>query len=315
MTQNLTLCPICRHAQINQKYSTDQWQIRQCLFCKTGITDPVPDMAENSDQYEENYFTGQSGMNFFDETITKNDALRFKQVLNIIDSFHNKKGRILDIGCATGNFLTVAKHSGWEIFGFEKSRFAAQYTAKKLSAVVGEGNFCQNTYPDLFFDAITMNHTLEHLANPAETLNQAYRILKPGGILYIEVPNFNSWQGQSQKSNWEDLRPEQHLYHYTPQSLQYLLANAQFQRTRLMSRVNIPWNFRELLAYFSNQAMPNEKPPASAESSLSQIAPQHNKNSSVKKTINHLIYLFFLPLIVCEQRMLGSRRLIALAQK
>jgi methyltransferase family protein len=71
-------------------------------------------------------------------------------------------------------------------------------------------------------------HVLEHLENPAETLVQVHKLLKPGGVLVIEVPNLSSFQSRLAGKHWFHLDIERHLYHFTPQGLRKLLETIHF---------------------------------------------------------------------------------------
>jgi SAM-dependent methyltransferase len=83
-------------------------------------------------------------------------------------------------------------------------------------------------YPDEHFDVVTSWHVLEHVLDPSRVLAEAYRILKPGGVLMLEVPNFDSLGRTVLRTYWFPLELPRHLYHYTPKTLGALLRKAGF---------------------------------------------------------------------------------------
>jgi 2-polyprenyl-3-methyl-5-hydroxy-6-metoxy-1,4-benzoquinol methylase len=98
-------------------------------------------------------------------------------------------GVLLDVGCATGRLLKAAKASGWETYGIEVSDSAASEAKAFGTISIGDVNDCLSKLPDHRFDVVTIVDTLEHLKSPSNTLRLIFRKLKPGGTLFVEVPN------------------------------------------------------------------------------------------------------------------------------
>ena len=74
-----------------------------------------------------------------------------------------------------------------------------------------------------------MNHSLEHVRDPLNVLTRAKQHLKPGGYLYVASPNWSSWQSRTAKEDWEWYSFPDHLWHFTPLSIQLLLRQAEFE--------------------------------------------------------------------------------------
>ena len=91
-----------------------------------------------------------------------------------------------------------------------------------------EGTLEQAQFGDESFDAIVMIETVEHLLDPAETLRQAYRLLRPGGAIWIAVPNLPSIMLPLLGVDWSVLSPVEHLYYFTEQTLSQMLRNIGF---------------------------------------------------------------------------------------
>lgn len=129
----------------------------------------------------------------------------------------NNKGRVLDIGCGNGRFLEQIQHHGdIESYGIEMPGGSAGRAKALLGNRLNIGSLDSNDYPNAYFDAITLFHVFEHLTEPKQYLDQIFKLLKPGGILYMSFPNINSFQAKWFKGDWLHLDPPRHLFFFTP---------------------------------------------------------------------------------------------------
>jgi 2-polyprenyl-3-methyl-5-hydroxy-6-metoxy-1,4-benzoquinol methylase len=101
--------------------------------------------------------------------------------------------RILDFGSGWGFFLGAAKDVGWQCFGLEPLPVSAVYARARFAVDVTTDTLRDTSYPPEFFDVVTAVQVFEHLPNPAGDLARLHRFLKPGGLMLIEVPNFETW--------------------------------------------------------------------------------------------------------------------------
>lgn len=140
-----------------------------------------------------------------------------------------KKGRLLDIGCGNGHFLFIMKKTGWSTMGVEIDPESARIARDLYKLTIFNGHLEEAHYPDRSFDAITINHVIEHLYDPIDQLKECNRILSPGGIVCIATPNLRSLGHLTFKKNWFALEPPRHLYLWTPQNLRRTLEMAGFK--------------------------------------------------------------------------------------
>ena len=139
------------------------------------------------------------------------------------------EGKLLDVGCGNGAFLYSMKELSWEVCGVEPDEKAVQYIHKELGLKnVKDGLLMDQRYEDQQFDVITLWHSLEHMPNPREVLEEIHRILRPDGLLLIAVPNIKSYAAQRFKDLWYALDAPRHLIHFSPETLSYLLNETGF---------------------------------------------------------------------------------------
>lgn len=185
-------------------------------------TFPKPEGEKLAAYYEsEDYISHTDGKRSLFEKIyhfVKKIALRNK--LNLVNSLQPQKGRLLDIGAGTGDFLAAAKTGGWNVSGIEPSAKAREIASAKgvvFSASTGD-------FPDGSFDAITMWHVLEHVPDPDKQLAELKRLLKPGGVILVAVPNFKSHDAKTYGQHWAAFDVPRHLWHFSRTAIAKLAA-------------------------------------------------------------------------------------------
>lgn len=142
------------------------------------------------------------------------------------------KGKVLDIGCGTGEYLKLLKEHGWDICGIDVNPDAiTQAKKRRVKAFCGELHEAE--FPSGFFDLIVMKHSLEHLYDPVRVLEEVYRILKKSGRIMIEVPNFASVESELFRTYWSGLDVPRHLLQFSPNTLKILLEKTGFNNIKI----------------------------------------------------------------------------------
>jgi 2-polyprenyl-3-methyl-5-hydroxy-6-metoxy-1,4-benzoquinol methylase len=138
---------------------------------------------------------------------------------------HVKRGRLLDVGCATGDFLSEMKRQpGWSVFGIEPNHEAARYARAQVGVEVIDGLLNDAPFADGSFDAITMWDVLEHVHAPRDVIAAAARLLRPGGVLVINHPNLASIDRRLFGRYWVGYELPRHLYLFPSPMLRGLMA-------------------------------------------------------------------------------------------
>jgi SAM-dependent methyltransferase len=137
-------------------------------------------------------------------------------------------GRLLDVGCGHGAFLAEMRRAGWDVHGIEPDSDAAAVARAQDIPVEGEP-FEETSLAPGSFDAVTMNHVIEHFHDPLDALRIARRLLRPGGILWIATPNLAARGHALFGRDWIGLDPPRHLVVFTRAALASALAAASFE--------------------------------------------------------------------------------------
>lgn len=137
-------------------------------------------------------------------------------------------GNALDVGCGSGVFLSVLKRYGWNVQGVEFKEVAAKAARENHGIDVFVGNLEDAKFEDDSFDFVSFHHSLEHVADINGMLAEVKRILKPDGVLYIEVPNVESLSQWISGEYWLHWDAPRHLYSFSPSTLKNLLVGDGF---------------------------------------------------------------------------------------
>lgn len=136
--------------------------------------------------------------------------------------------RLLDVGCGNGEFLELARLSGWGVVGVDFDPNAVK-VARSRGLDVRQGSVEVIDPAKERFDGITLSHVIEHVHDPLAVLRQCHALLKPGGWIWIETPNIDAQGHARYGANWRGLEPPRHLVLFSRNALFQALAEAGFQ--------------------------------------------------------------------------------------
>ena len=193
---------------------------RCCRECGAATTDPWPDDEELERAYGD-WYRPSSGGRFSlagDLLLTRTRGLLAARIDEIAPS-----GPILDVGAGDGTLLDALHRCDREATGLERGGHRADLRDDSLDAIEG----------DAAWAGVVLWHALEHLPEPGEAIRQAARLLQPGGVIAVAVPNSASLQARAFGDEWLHLDIPRHLVHLSTKSLVDGLERAGFEIERI----------------------------------------------------------------------------------
>lgn len=245
-------CPVCRGRDIvpwkkgnfardglspEQIKITDSeygkiWDLSSCSTCGHIFADPAPAPDFLSSLY------GRVEDPLYDQE-AEGRTQNFLPILDRLDGLRPDRGRLFDVGAATGILCDAARRRGWEVDGVDPSAWAVRFAAAKYGIALREGGFEDASIPAASFQAVTMVDFIEHTPRPAEAAAKAFSILAPGGVLCLVTPDIHSRAARLAGRRWWHLRPG-HLAYFSRESLRRLLEDAGF---RVLDVRRYAWTF------------------------------------------------------------------------
>lgn len=222
-------CFLCKSEKIKPIRKIGNSGIFRCCGCGLIFSHPQPKPEELRKLYSDSSYCAwgfDDSKNSVNEEIRKIREQTFTERLREIQLYLST-GKILDIGCGSGFFLSLAKRKGWIPFGIEVSPIAGKEATRNLGENIFIGLWESFNSPDSFFDVITMFDVLEHIPNLDFLLEKLYKMLLPDGLLVITTPNTKSFTSRLMGKHWLHYKLE-HLYYFSPETLYTYLTRKGF---------------------------------------------------------------------------------------
>jgi len=216
----------------DRNYLTGYFSYVQCNKCKLVWLNPRPKPNVLHAYYPRAYPAYQKPQKTHSEQTTFRYFLKkylWLAKLFIKDDLYykNPKGKLLDIGCGSGNYLEILNSWGWQAEGVEISKQAAA-AGRNNGLRIKQGTLFSVKYAKNSFDVIRFSHALEHVPSPRLELLETKRILKKFGFVKIFVPNIDSLTFRIFRSYWYLYETPRHFYQFTPETLTTLLLKTGF---------------------------------------------------------------------------------------
>ncbi|MFH1966726.1 MAG: class I SAM-dependent methyltransferase [Patescibacteria group bacterium] len=226
------ICNICGSNNIYRIYIRKQNNnLYRCLNCNLIFIHPQLSIKELKSIYSKIYFKNNDSQvygyqNYIGDksNIIKTSEKRIKDILKI----YPNKGKILDIGCATGFFLESAKRAGLDVYGVDISNYAVSMVRKDLRKNIYQGLFLEYDFPDEYFDIITAWDYIEHSLDPKQDIQKAYRLLKKSGLLVLATPDIDSLPARIMKDKWMGFKDIEHLFFFSKRTIKKIIQDVDF---------------------------------------------------------------------------------------
>lgn len=200
----LHACPVCSHADLSDDLDVPgRWigawlfepyrgklALSRCRNCQLVFVNPRPSSALLSEFYRSEHYVCHR--------LDDPDSMRAKAeyLLTRIEHHQPERGLLLDFGCGSGWLLAQARERGWRAMGYDVGQSALEHCRARGLPVTG----ALDQIDDRACDAIVMHHVLEHVEDFSALFEHITRILKPGGRLFVEVPNATSLRARASLS-------------------------------------------------------------------------------------------------------------------
>lgn len=210
------------------------FRLVRCNNCDLIYQNPQPTREELGQFYPDEYSLYQTA-----ESLTRVAELSQQHAMSRrcqrVMRHAPTPGVILDVGCATGEFLQAMRELGWQAVGIELSDYAAGYARERAGLDVRTGTLEEAAFAQDSFDVVTLWDVFEHVLNPQETLAEIARVLKPGGLVVIHTPNPSCLEARLFGSSWIGWERPRHLHLFAPDVLRHYLRDAGFSVESLES--------------------------------------------------------------------------------
>jgi 2-polyprenyl-3-methyl-5-hydroxy-6-metoxy-1,4-benzoquinol methylase len=220
------VCPACRSGGAAIPTSIqilNNTPLMKCRRCRTRYVWPKPSAAELDEIYGKGYYDSWALDAIGLEGIEKVKQNTFNRILDIIARY-KAGGTLLDIGCAFGHFLDCAEKRGWNAFGVEFSRAAAEKNDHGLNQRrIWRGDFLKMPIPAMHFDVITMIDVMEHEYETVSFLKKAHDLLSQNGIMVIVTPDVSSFSCTIMGKFWPHFNRE-HCVYFSRKSIASILS-------------------------------------------------------------------------------------------
>ena len=242
-------CPTCGSADAKPELDKDHMKVVRCAACDLVYVSPTFDEAHYKKVYASQEYQDivrDLGIKSHEYRVQRFGVERVGLMAKHLES---RTPRYLDVGCSTGFVVEAARDAGWEAIGVDLNPSAVEFGRSRgldlRTAALEDAGF-----PAGSFDAVSLFDVLEHLLDPIRTLRACTRLLTPGGIVFLYVPNYDSASRLLMGRDAHFLWPTHHLNYYTPATIRDLMTreglDTVYVATEGLDVVDYLWYRREV---------------------------------------------------------------------
>jgi SAM-dependent methyltransferase len=234
----MTAVTACGHAvdeaeklfDANDPSTGDAFTIVRCRRCDLARTAPAPSEEELDGYYPQGYHsTTKRYRGGMDRILSMVHRSRIRTLERLLGG----TGSALDIGCGPGVLINQMRSRGWKVRGTERSPSAAKQARDVFHLDVSAVDVEELAATGASYDAVILWHVAEHLHTPEVTVRAIARLIRPGGVLLVAVPNFGSPEARIGRAGWFHLDVPRHLVHFTPATLTAILDATGFRPVKV----------------------------------------------------------------------------------
>jgi 2-polyprenyl-3-methyl-5-hydroxy-6-metoxy-1,4-benzoquinol methylase len=243
-------CPLCAFEDHRLLFVKRGYPIVRCARCGLVFSNPQVDEELVLAEYRA---AGETANDLWVDVLTSErqlelDREKFEEILDELEPYR-RGGRLLDVGTSIGLFLHAARERGWDGIGTEFGRRALAYARDRFGVEVYDRPLSELDLEAESFDAVTLNSVLEHVNRPLELLGEVAALLRPGGALFLIVPNVDSLACRVLHERAATFDGRNHLLYFSPATLRDALARTGFEAVETHTRVSSLDPVLEWLSY------------------------------------------------------------------
>ena len=224
-------CYLCKKKTVKKAFTKLGWTILHCSSCGLFKLDFQGSYKHFiKEYYNKKFFTGsKERAGYFDyEGDRVAERRNMRSYIQGIKKY-KKKGKLLDVGCATGLFMQESVNSGFDAYGIDVSAYAIKIAIKRFGNKVRLSSIEDVNFKKSSFDLVTLFDVVEHVENPRKVLLKIHNLLKEKGLLVINTGDTNSFFAKLQGKYWHFFIPPQHFFYFSQQNLKTLLSQSGFE--------------------------------------------------------------------------------------
>jgi 2-polyprenyl-3-methyl-5-hydroxy-6-metoxy-1,4-benzoquinol methylase len=229
-------CPLCGSGGHRPLFVKRGYTFVRCSACSLVFSNPQVDEARAIDRYGSSASAELWAEVLLSERQLELDRAKFEQIAEELEPFRGD-GRLLDVGCSIGLFLDVARARGFEGVGIEFGERALRHARGELGLEVLDVPLAEAGFDAESFDVVTVLSVLEHTNDPRAMLREVARVLKPGGALYVIVPNLESLACRVLHERAATFDGRNHLVYFSPRTLEDALGREGFAARHVSTHV------------------------------------------------------------------------------
>lgn len=234
MSSRVTECPACGSKAFEPFLTAEDFHygnegayaVDRCRQCGLWALAPMPSPELLASFYPRNYYSFQP------ISAPSPWKLRFRRWLGLARETYlpraDRPGRLLDVGCGAGHYISELARKGWSVAGVEPSTSAARAGVAAGLDIRG-GSIHDADFPPASFDVIRFNHSFEHIPDPEAVLGVVRRLIRKDGYLFIGVPNTAGLWARVFTRWWWYIGLPVHTFGYDPRNLSQLLERSGFR--------------------------------------------------------------------------------------
>ena len=234
-------CGLCGAKERRLRFTEGPFSVVTCARCGlTYVTPRLRDASLIAQVYDESYWRSGAPKDRGYGDYRRDAPLylaTYRRRMKVVRRHFARPGRVLDVGCAAGYFLSVMRDEGWRVTGLEPSDAIRPQAEERLGRdAVHAGLLGQVALEPGSFDLVTMWDVIEHIPDVVGAAREVRRLLAPGGKFLIETQDVNSLAARVLGRRWQHYKHAEHIYHFNARTLADALSRAGF---RVLE--NRPW--------------------------------------------------------------------------